>query len=69
MPTRQSRRCIVDSKPNWVKQAGLTPGKMALMVLLAVVLIGVLYHQLGGSTTKPSAVAATPIECARIEHC
>jgi hypothetical protein len=41
-----------------VKQVGLTPVKMALLVLLAAVLIGVLYHQLGGSTTKPPAVAA-----------
>jgi hypothetical protein len=50
----------VDSKPNWAKQVGLTPGKMALMVLLAVVLAGVLYHQLVGPSTKPASVAAQP---------
>jgi hypothetical protein len=50
----------VDSKSNWVKQTGLTPHKMALIVVLAVVLVGVLYHQLVGFSSKPPSVAAEP---------
>jgi hypothetical protein len=42
----------VDSKPNWVKQAGLTPGKMALIAVLAMLLGGVLYIQLRGTSAK-----------------
>jgi hypothetical protein len=52
----------VDSKTKWIKKTGLTPGKAALMVVLAVVLIGVLYHQLGGSSTKPPVAAAQPTD-------
>ena len=52
----------MDSKPKWIKKTGVTPGKAALMVVLAVVFIGVLYHQLGGSSTKPPVAAAQPTD-------
>ncbi len=48
----------MDSKPNWVKQVGLTPGRMALIAVLALVFAVVLYIQLGGSSAKPPAAAA-----------
>jgi len=50
----------VGSKPNWAKQVGLTPGKMALMAVLAVVFLGVLYVQLRGTSAKSPAVVAPP---------
>jgi hypothetical protein len=43
-----------------VKQVGLTPPKIALIVVLAVALVGVLYHQLGGFSSNPPSVAAEP---------
>jgi len=71
MTIRQPRRRAVDSKPNWGKQAGLTPGKMALMVVLAVVFVGVLYHQFGGRSTPPQSVtvqSTSPADSATTEE-
>jgi hypothetical protein len=47
----------VDNKQgNWAKQAGVTPGKLALIGVLAVVLVGVLYLQFAPKS-KPAPVA------------
>lgn len=43
-------------QPNWARQAGVTPGKLALISVLAVVLVGVLYLQFAPGK-KPAAVA------------
>lgn len=40
---------------NWMKKAGVTPGKLALIAVLAVVLGGVLYRQLGPTVKKSAA--------------
>lgn len=42
----------------WAKQAGVTPGKLALIGVLAVVLVGVFYHQF--APEKEPAVVAPP---------
>jgi hypothetical protein len=39
----------VANKQSWAQQAGATPGKLALVGLLAVVLLGVLYSKYGGT--------------------
>lgn len=36
---------MANKQPSWAKQAGVTPGKLALIAILAVVLGGVLYIQ------------------------
>ena len=42
---------------NWMKKAGVTPGKLALIAVLAVVLGGVLYLQFGPAVEKSAAPA------------
>lgn len=52
-----------NNQTNWAKQAGVTPGKLALIGVLAVVFAGVLYLQFA-TTKKPAPVAAlapTPV--------
>jgi hypothetical protein len=47
----------VDNKQgNWAKQAGVTPGKLALIGVLAVVFVGVMYLQFAPKK-KPTPVA------------
>jgi hypothetical protein len=54
----------VDKKPNWAKKAGVTPGKLTLIGVLAVVLGAVLYLQLGSATKKVSSTALSAIAAA-----
>jgi hypothetical protein len=54
----------VANKPTWVKQAGVTPGKLALIGVLAVVLSGVLYLQFGTASKKASTSALPPLAAA-----
>ena len=49
----------MDNKSSVAKQAGVTPGKLALIGVLAVVLGGVLYIQFG-PTTKSAPVSTPP---------
>jgi hypothetical protein len=49
----------VANKPSWAKKAGITPGKIVLIAVLAVVLVGVLYIQFAPST-KPVLQAVRP---------
>lgn len=48
------------NKPTWAKKTGVTPGKLALIGVLAVVLVGVLYLQFGPSNKKASSSALPP---------
>ena len=48
------------NKPTWAKQAGMTPGKLALIGVLAVVLGGVLYLQSGPISQQASTSAPPP---------
>lgn len=50
----------MDNKPNWTKKAGVTPGKLGLIGLLAAVLCGVLYLQYAPATKKTPANATLP---------
>jgi hypothetical protein len=53
----------VADKPNWAKQAGVTPGKLALIGVLAVALVGVLYLQYGPTTKRaPTTTLRPPAE-------
>jgi len=54
----------VGNEPTWVKKTGVTPGKLALIGVLAVVLVGVLYLQFGGSNKKASSSALPPTAAA-----
>jgi hypothetical protein len=50
----------VADKPTWTKQTGVTPGKLALVGVLAVVLGGVLYIQFGPISQQASTSAPPP---------
>jgi hypothetical protein len=56
----------VDSKSDWIKKSGVTPAKLVLIGVLAVVLVVVLYLQFGRSgetatATLPTPTAANPV--------
>ncbi len=48
-------------KQSWTKQAGVTPSKLALIAVLAVVLVGVLYRQFAPESKPPLSVAPPPV--------
>jgi len=56
----------VDKKQNnWAKQAGVTPGKLALIGVLAVVLVGVLYLQFAPKSKSAPVAQLAPLAVTR----